>query len=109
MSDHSHERIYTSPPDAVFAAVIAALPRLRGRVRSVEQFGTTVMFSPTRDDHPLAGQLAARVLTHQHGSRVEITHVTPTEQTCEDFCPVRLLDEIGCSLAARPAATPLGG
>ena len=101
MSDHSHQRLYPAAPDAVFAALVAALPRLRGRVHSVEQFGTAVLFSPTRSGPPAEAKLSALVLPREQGAVVEVTQVRPAEDACDDFCPIRLLDEIGEYLAAK--------
>ena len=61
-------------PQRVFGALVRTTT-LQGRLRTIEDFGRAVTFSPSRWDTDLAGRLRARVRPYEGGSLLELTPI----------------------------------
>ncbi len=93
-SDYHH--FTAARPEAVFAALIRALPPLNGHVYRVEGFGTCVMFSMVADSPHDVCQLRASVAPSGTGTLVSITSAEPLDAlgSHDAHLPLRALDRL---------------
>ena len=96
MAATDYHHFTTARPEAVFAALIRALPPLNGHVHSVEGFGTTVRFSMVADSPQDACQLRASVAPSGGGTLVSVTSAEPIDALGghDTNLPLRALDRL---------------
>ena len=96
MADADYHHFTAARPEAVFAALIKALPPLNGHVHSVEGFGTCVKFSMVADSPHDARQLRASVAPSGAGTLVSVTSAEPLDALGghDTQLPLRALDRL---------------
>jgi hypothetical protein len=96
MAAADYHHFTTARPEAVFAALIRALPPLNGHVHSVEGFGTSLRFSMVADSPHDACQMRASVAPSGAGTLVSITSAEPVDALGghDTQLPLRALDRL---------------
>jgi hypothetical protein len=90
------------PPHQVFAALVRATTR-RGRLHEIEDYGTTLTFTPTRGAFEHGRRLRAHVGRHGEETLLQIGAVDPHAGGCDTTREAELIRELIGELRDRVA------
>jgi hypothetical protein len=90
------------PPHQVFAALVRATTR-HGRLHEVEDYGTTLTFTPTRSTFEHGRRLRAHVRRHGEETLLQISAVDPHAQGCDTTREAELITGLIGELRERVA------
>ena len=90
------------PPHQVFAALVRATTR-HGRLHEIEDYGTTLTFTPTRGAFEHGRQLRAHVGRHDEETLLQIGPVDPQAAGCDTAREAELVRELIRELRERVA------
>jgi hypothetical protein len=90
------------PPHQVFAALVRATTR-HGRLYEIEDYGTTLTFTPTRSTLEHGRRMRAQVRRHGEETLLQISAVDPHAQGCDTTREAELITGLIVELRERIA------